>query len=74
MKLFGQVVRTVVNTVLIPVAVAKDVLTLGSVPRAGEFVNIRKVTFLVEGVTWAVDNADDVMGSKLRANVELKRV
>lgn len=31
MKLFGQVVRTVVNTALIPVAVAKDVLTLGGV-------------------------------------------
>lgn len=29
MKLFGQIVRTVVNTALLPVAVAKDVLTLG---------------------------------------------
>lgn len=29
MKLFGQVVRTVVNLVVLPVAVAKDVLTLG---------------------------------------------
>jgi hypothetical protein len=31
MKLFGQIVRTVVNTALLPVAVAKDVLTLGGV-------------------------------------------
>jgi hypothetical protein len=31
MKLFGQLVRTVVNTALIPVAVAKDVFTLGGV-------------------------------------------
>lgn len=29
MKLFGQIVRTVVNTTLIPVAVVKDVFTLG---------------------------------------------
>ena len=31
MKLFGQVVRTVVNTALLPVAAAKDVLTLGGI-------------------------------------------
>ena len=31
MKLFGQIVRTVVNTALVPVAVAKDVMTLGGV-------------------------------------------
>jgi hypothetical protein len=31
MKLFGQLVRTVVNTALVPVAVVKDVLTLGGV-------------------------------------------
>jgi hypothetical protein len=29
MKLFGQLIRTVVNTATLPVAVAKDVLTLG---------------------------------------------
>lgn len=29
MKLFGQLVRTAVNVALLPVAVAKDVLTLG---------------------------------------------
>lgn len=31
MKLFGQVIRTVVNTALVPVAVAKDVATAGGV-------------------------------------------
>lgn len=31
MKLFGQLVRTVVNMALLPVAVAKDVFTLGGV-------------------------------------------
>ena len=31
MKLFGQLVRTAVNTALLPVAVAKDIVTLGGV-------------------------------------------
>ena len=31
MKLFGQIIRTVVNTALVPVAVVKDVLTLGGI-------------------------------------------
>jgi hypothetical protein len=29
LKLFGQVIRTIVNTTLLPVAVVKDVYTLG---------------------------------------------
>lgn len=31
MSLFGAIVRTVVNTVALPVAVVKDVVTLGNV-------------------------------------------
>ena len=31
MKLFGQIIRTVVNVALVPVAVARDVITLGGV-------------------------------------------
>lgn len=31
MKLFGQIIRTAVNTALLPVAVVKDVLTLGGI-------------------------------------------
>lgn len=31
MKLFGQLIRTVVNVALLPVAVVKDVYTLGGV-------------------------------------------
>jgi len=31
LKLFGQIVRTVVNVVELPVAVAKDVVTLGGI-------------------------------------------
>lgn len=31
MKLFGQIVRTVINTATLPLEVAKDVVTLGGV-------------------------------------------
>lgn len=31
MKVFAQIVRTVVNTVALPVAVVKDVATLGNI-------------------------------------------
>lgn len=31
MKLFGQLARTVVNTVMLPVEVAKDVVTLAGI-------------------------------------------
>lgn len=31
MKLFGQLMRTVVNTIMLPVEVVKDVATLGGV-------------------------------------------
>jgi len=36
MKLFGQLVRTVVNVVTLPVAVVKDVATLGGVCTKGD--------------------------------------
>lgn len=36
MKLFGQIVRTIVNTVVLPVELAKDVITLGGVCNKGE--------------------------------------
>jgi hypothetical protein len=47
------------------------VLDDGAVPREGELVSIRKQTYKVERVTWAVDHADDIVESKLRANIEL---
>lgn len=31
MKIFGQIVRTVVNAAVLPVAVVKDVFTLGGI-------------------------------------------
>ena len=42
MKLFGQIVRTVVNTALLPVALAKDVITLGGVLTEDEKSAIRQ--------------------------------
>lgn len=48
------------------------VLDDGAVPRPGEFVNIRKHTYVVRRVTWAVDHEADAFYGKLRANVELE--
>jgi hypothetical protein len=45
----------------------------GAVPREGEFINIRQVTYRVVRVTWAVDgDVDRFRGATLRANVELE--
>jgi hypothetical protein len=45
----------------------------GEVPRAEEMINIRKVTYRVERVTWALDDAGGP-NQQWRANVELKRL
>jgi hypothetical protein len=37
MGLFGKIVKTAVNVAVLPVAVAKDVLTLGGTSTKGEF-------------------------------------
>ncbi len=37
MGLFGKVVATVINVATIPIAVVKDVVTLGGVSTKGEF-------------------------------------
>ena len=47
-----------------------ETLVDGAVPREGEFVNIRKVTYQVDRVTWAVDDPKHYP-VPLRANVEL---
>ena len=44
----------------------------GAVPREGEMINVRKTTYKVLRVTWAVDDAD--RSPQLRANVELDNV
>lgn len=36
MKLFGQLIRTAVNIVALPVEIVKDVVTLGGVASKGE--------------------------------------
>jgi hypothetical protein len=48
------------------------VLDDGAVPRSGEIVSIRKRTYMVRRVTWAVDHDADAFYGKLRANVELE--
>lgn len=45
----------------------------GAVPRVGDLVSVRKVTWRVVAVTWAVDHADDWALTKLRANVSMTR-
>ena len=44
----------------------------GAVPREGEFISIRKTTYKVYRVTWALDYADEMHKTVLRANVELE--
>lgn len=48
------------------------VLDDSCVPRAGEFINIRQITYQVVKVTWAVDHADDFAHRSLRANITLE--
>ena len=43
-----------------------------AVPRSGEFINIRGLTYRVLRVTWAVDDANDARTCRMRANVEIE--
>jgi hypothetical protein len=52
-SLFGKIVRTVVNTAVLPVAVAKDVITLGGVSR------YPGGSYTVEQLQKIKDEADD---------------
>lgn len=52
MKLFGQIIRTVVNTALLPVAVVKDVATLG-----GNLTDERSAT--LEAIERLKDEAEE---------------
>ena len=40
-------------------------------PLVGQQINIRRVTYTVTGVTFAVDFADDFEAKHMRANVDL---
>lgn len=49
------------------------VLDDGAVPRQDEFVSIRRVSYRVIRVTWAIDGKiDEFRGATLRANVVLE--
>lgn len=49
------------------------VLDDGAVPRPKELINIRKITYRVKAVTWAIDGDPAVYrDEKLRANVTLE--
>jgi len=43
MSLFGAIVKTVVNVVTLPVAVVKDVVTLGNIASGDEPYTIQKI-------------------------------
>lgn len=46
----------------------------GAVPHRGEYISIKKATYQVRRVTWAVDAADEPhQCRKLRANVEMEK-
>lgn len=45
-------------------------LQADAVPRSGELINIQKVTWQVQRVTWALDYANS-RAQRLRANIEL---
>ncbi len=50
---------------------ALAIIDSDAVPREGEVINIRKLSYTVTRVTWAVDYADNPP-STLRANVVLQ--
>lgn len=52
MKLFGQLVRTVVNVATLPVAAVKDVVTLGGVA-------LDRESFVVEKIQQIKDEASE---------------
>lgn len=53
MKLFSQIIRTVVNTALLPVAVTKDVLTLGGT------ITDKRETYTAEQIQKLKDEAEE---------------
>ena len=43
MKLFGQIVRTIVNVATLPIAVVKDVVTMGNCASSDEPYTVQKL-------------------------------
>lgn len=44
------------------------------VPRVGEYISIRKQIWLIESVSWALDDADDPVMTRLRASVDMTKI
>ena len=42
------------------------------VPRVGEFISIRKATWKITNITYALDHADDYALCGMRCNVDVK--
>lgn len=59
MRLFGQLVRTVVNVALIPVAVAADVATAGGIMSGHNDQGRADDTFLAKRIQQLKDEASD---------------
>jgi hypothetical protein len=47
---------------------------VGAVPASSDLISIRGKTYRVMSVTWAVDQADRIGETELRANVDLELV
>lgn len=48
MKLFGQVIRTIVNVAALPVEVVKDVVTLGNIASGDKSYTVQRLEKLKE--------------------------
>ena len=59
MKLFGQLIRTVVNVAVLPVAAVKDVLTLGGVATGQNKTGHLRDTAVGRQVTRVMDDAEE---------------
>jgi hypothetical protein len=47
---------------------------VGAIPQSSDLISIRGKTYRVMSVTWAVDQADKIGETELRANVDLEPV
>lgn len=41
------------------------------IPRVGEYINVRGVTWKVGAVSYCVDNADDLSERRMRCNIDV---
>jgi hypothetical protein len=43
------------------------------IPPISSFINIRKVTYKIENITFALDHADEIMERRMRCNIDLSK-